>query len=236
MAAFLLVHGSCHGAWCWRDVIPALAALGHDAQAIDLPAHGEDRTPATAATLDLYAEAILAAAERGVTLVGHSAAGYPITLAALRAPDRFRRLVYLCAYVPAAGRSLVDMRRAGPRQPLRGVARPDPGGVTYSVDPEGARATFYHDCPTEILAYALPRLCPEPILPQAIALPPCATEPTVERRYVLCEDDHTIPPEYQETMAAPFAPDCIHRMPCGHSPFFTMPDLLARLLAGIARG
>ena len=29
MAEYLLIHGSCHGAWCWRDVIPALEALGH---------------------------------------------------------------------------------------------------------------------------------------------------------------------------------------------------------------
>ena len=36
MAAFLLVHGSCHGAWCWRDVIPALDGLGHSARAVDL--------------------------------------------------------------------------------------------------------------------------------------------------------------------------------------------------------
>lgn len=235
MAAFLLVHGSCHGAWCWRDVVPALAALGHSARAIDLPAHGEDRTPAKAATLDLYVEAILAAAVDGVTLVGHSAAGYPITLAAMRAPDRFRRLVYLCAYVPAAGMSLVEMRKAGPRQPLRGVVRLDADGLAYTVDPQGARATFYHDCPAAAVAYALPRLCPEPILPQATALPEGENLPQVERHYVLCENDHTIPPEYQETMASGFAPERTHRLPCGHSPFFTMPDRLAGLLAAIAR-
>ena len=37
MARFLLIHGASHGAWCWRDVIPRLAALGHEAQALDLP-------------------------------------------------------------------------------------------------------------------------------------------------------------------------------------------------------
>lgn len=236
MADFLLVHGSCHGAWCWRDVIPALAALGHGARAIDLPAHGEDRTPATAATLDLYADAILAAADHGVTLVGHSAAGFPITLAARRAPERFRRLVYLCAYVPAAGQSLLEMRRAGPRQPLRGIVHRDPDGITYSVGQEDARAAFYHDCPAEAVAFALPRLCPEPILPQSTALPPGSEDPALERHYVLCRDDRTIPPEYQETMAAPFAHGRVHRLPCGHSPFFAMPERLAVLLATIADG
>jgi pimeloyl-ACP methyl ester carboxylesterase len=45
MAEFLLIHGSCHGAWCWRDVLPELERLGHSARAIDLPSHGVDQTP-----------------------------------------------------------------------------------------------------------------------------------------------------------------------------------------------
>ena len=45
---------------------------------------GADDTPASDATLSLYADAILNAAEDRVHLVGHSAAGFPITLAAER--------------------------------------------------------------------------------------------------------------------------------------------------------
>ena len=37
VAAFGLVHGAGHGAWCWERLIPALAALGHRAWAMDLP-------------------------------------------------------------------------------------------------------------------------------------------------------------------------------------------------------
>lgn len=233
-ARFLLVHGSCHGAWCWRDVIPALAALGHEAGAIDLPAHGKDRTSAADATLDLYAEAILAAIDAPVTLVGHSAAGYPITLAAERAPEKVTRLVYLCAYVPVPGMSMIDMRKAGPRQLLQGAVRAAPDRVTYTVDPAMAPGTFYHDCPAQAVAWALPRLCPEPILPQSTVLPPLRNWPAVEKHYIICEDDHTIPPEYQPTMAAGFAPGHVTTLPTGHSPFFTAPDALARRLSDIA--
>ncbi|WP_347312125.1 alpha/beta fold hydrolase [Defluviimonas sp. SAOS-178_SWC] len=230
---FLLVHGSCHGAWCWRDVIPALEALGHEATAIDLPSHGEDRTPAADATLDLYAEAILDAIDAPVTLVGHSAAGYPITLAAERAPGKVRRLAYLCAYVPARGMSMIDMRKAGPRQLLQGAVRAAPDGVTYSVDPAMAPGTFYHDCPEEAVADALPRLCPEPILPQSTALPLLRNWPAIEKHYIVCEDDHTIPPEYQATMAAAFPPGHVTSLATGHSPFFTAPGALARRLSEI---
>lgn len=233
MAAFLLIHGSCHGAWCWRDLIPALEALGHEAKAVDLPAHGEDRTPAGEATLDLYAARILAAIDAPVTLVGHSAAGYPITLVAERAPEKVARLVYLCAYVPCPGMSMIDMRRAGPRQTLQGVVRAAADGITYTIDPARARDRFYQDCGDQAVAFAIPRLCPEPILPQSTALPPLTHWPGVEKHYILCESDETIPPEYQADMAQGLPPGCVTSLPTSHSPFFAAPDLLARTLHGI---
>jgi hypothetical protein len=36
MATFVLVHGSCHGGWCWKKVRPLLQATGHDAM-VTLP-------------------------------------------------------------------------------------------------------------------------------------------------------------------------------------------------------
>lgn len=236
MGRFLLVHGSCHGAWCWRDVIPALIALGHEARAIDLPAHGDDGTPVAEATLDLYVRAILTAIDRPVTLVGHSAAGYPITLAAERAPEKIARLVYLCAYVPVPGLSMIDMRRAGPRQTLTGAVHADAEGVTYSIDPDRARDCFYTDCPNDAVDYAMPRLCPEPIRPQSTPLPPLIRWPDIERHYLICEDDRTIPPEYQRTMSASFPPGAITTLPTGHSPFFAAPEMLAWRLSDIASG
>ena len=236
MARFLLIHGSCHGAWCWRDLIPALDDLGHTARAIDLPAHGGDGTPAADATLDTYADAILTAIGGHVTLVGHSAGGYPITLAAERAPEKVARLVYLCAYVPKPGLSMIDMRRAGPRQTLEGVVRADAGGVTYSIDPAKAPEKFYDDCPDEAVAYAVRRLCPEPIAPQSTPLPPLLRWPAVEKHAIICTRDRVIPPVYQEKMAAGFPTGNVTRLATGHSPFFAAPDLLAARLSGIVGG
>ena len=45
MPDILLVHGSCHGAWAFRDLAPALQDLGYTARAIDLPGHGNTPTP-----------------------------------------------------------------------------------------------------------------------------------------------------------------------------------------------
>lgn len=233
MAEFLLIHGSCHGAWCWRDVVPALAALGHGVRVLDLPGHGADRTPAAQVTLRGYAEAILAAIPAPVTLVGHSMAGFPITLAAELAPEKIARLVYLCAYVPVPGLSLADMRRAGPRQPLLEAIAVAPDGVTFTFRPGKVAEKLYHDCPPETVDFALAHLCPQPILPQATPIATLDRCAGVERHYILCENDQAIPPEYQATMSGGFAPGHVTRMATSHSPFFADPAGLARQLHGI---
>ena len=236
MADFLLIHGSCHGAWCWERVIPLLAQQGHRARAIDLPAHGQDPTPAVEATLEGYASAILKAIDQPVILVGHSMAGFPISLAAERAPDRLAALVYLCAYVPVSGQSLGAMRRAGPRQPLAPAIRVAPDRVTFAFDPAMIEDKFYHDCPPDTVALARARLCPEPILPQETPLTLGARYASVPRHYIRCADDRAIPPEYQTTMSDGFAPDTRHDLPASHSPFFACPGALVDRLHQIAGG
>ncbi|MBL3569443.1 alpha/beta fold hydrolase [Rhodovulum sp. BSW8] len=230
MTAFLLIHGSCHGAWCWRDVLPALRNAGAEARAIDLPSHGDDPTPLADVTLDLYADAILDAIDEPVILVGHSMAGFPISAAAEKAPEKIRSLVYVCAYVPVAGLSLVDMRRAGPRQPLLDAIVKSEDGVSFSFDPEKVRDKLFHDCPHEAVAYAKARLGPQPILPQATPIALSERYRSVPKRYIRCLQDRTIPPDYQATMTADWPADRIDALNCSHSPFLAQPEALAALL------
>ncbi|MBA3910865.1 MAG: esterase [Rhodobacter sp.] len=229
MSDILLVHGSWHGAWCWDRVIPALARLGITATAIDLP--GRDGSPTT---LEGYAKAILAAASPGTVLVGHSAGGYAITAAAEDDPARFAGLIYLCAYLPAFGQSLAEMRRAGPSQPLLPAIRMAADRSSFTIDPGLAPAVLYHDCPAEVSAQAVARLCPQPVTPQETPLWPKAA-PTLPRHYIICGDDRAIPPDHQARMARDLPPDAVTRLNASHSPFLSMPDRLSVRLAEILR-
>lgn len=56
MAAFVLIHGSWHGAWRRDLLVPRLKAAGHSVIAPDLPGRGEDRSPLADATLDGWAK------------------------------------------------------------------------------------------------------------------------------------------------------------------------------------
>lgn len=235
MSDFLLVHGSCHGAWCWHRVIPALQALGHSARAIDLPSHGRDRTPAGQVTLDSYAQAICASLDRPAIVVGHSMAGYAITAAAERDPSQIAALVYLCAYAPVSGMTLGDMRRAGPRQPLAPAIRVDKAKGTFSFDPTQTNALFYHDCDAEAQALAALCLTPQPIVPQETALSLTPASQSLPRHYIRCLDDRAIPPEYQAQMERAVPEANRSTLPASHSPFFACPEALAARLDQIAR-
>lgn len=234
MADFLLIHGSCHGAWCWRDVLEPLRAAGHGARAIDLPGHGDDPTPPGTVTLDGYAEAILNAIDGPVTLVGHSMAGFAISRVAEMAPERVARLIYLCAYLPVPGKSLVQMRQEGPSQPLMEAVVTAPDGQSFSIDPQLAESRFYQDCPPGTTEFAVPRLCPQPVAPQATPITLGDAWAGVEKHYIRCTDDRTIPPEYQVTMSAGLPAGNVSALPTGHSPFFAAPAMLVARLVEIA--
>ncbi|GGD38897.1 alpha/beta fold hydrolase [Sinisalibacter lacisalsi] len=236
MARFLLVHGSGHGAWCWRDVRPALEALGHEADALDLPGSGDDNTRAGEVTLASYARAILARLDAPSIVVGHSAGGFAIAQAAEIAPEMISRLVFLCAYVPRPGASLIEMRREAPEQPLAGALETSADGLSYRFTDAAIAANLCADCPPEALAFARARLGWQPIAPQAAPFEAKGRSTDVPRSYILCEQDRTIPPAHQRAMSSGFDPADIHRLPTGHSPFLAAPGALAALLDQIARG
>lgn len=235
MADVLLIHGSCHGAWCWRDTIPALQALGHQARAIDLPGHGADPTPVARITLESYAHAIVEALGENTVLLGHSLGGYPITAAAELAPGAINRLIYLAAHVPEPGMTMAQMRARQPRQPLVEALQMAPDGLSFTVDPEKAPALFYHDCPPETVAYALQHLCPQALAPGETAIDLTEASRGLPRRYIRCLDDHTVLPDYQRSLTADWPDAHVHDLPTGHSPFFAAPADLARCIDAAIR-
>ncbi|WP_037310935.1 alpha/beta fold hydrolase [Ruegeria halocynthiae] len=236
MADFLLIHGSCHGAWCWRDLIPQLERLGHSGRAIDLPSHGSDPTPIADVTLDNCRDAVLSAVSPQTIVVGHSWGGYPISAAAESNPNAMRALIYLCAYVPQDGLSMVQMRRLSPRQTIGDAVEKSADALSYSVRPDKVQELFYHDCPAETVPYALARLCPQAIAPQETPLPLTSRFTQVPKAYIRATHDRTIPTEYQEQMSHNAPKGMRRTIDSSHSPFFAQPRKLAEILDDLARG
>ena len=114
MATFVLVHGAWHGGWCYRDTAKALRAAGHD---VFTPTHtgvGERAHQGTEnITLETHIRDVLGCIEAeelsNVILCGHSYGGMVITGVADRIPGKIKALVYLDAFVPENGQSLMSL-------------------------------------------------------------------------------------------------------------------------------
>lgn len=112
MAAFVLVHGAWHGAWCWSRVLPVLRAAGYTAHAVTLTGVGERaHLLSRDITLDTHVcdvvNLVVCEELDDIVLVGHSYGGLVITGAAdrllSRDPARIAHLVYVDAVVPHPG-------------------------------------------------------------------------------------------------------------------------------------
>jgi len=124
VAQYVLVHGSWHGGWCWRKLIPLLRRHNHDVYAPTLTGMGERQHLLSAHVgIETHVQDILNVLFyedlRDVILVGHSYAGMIISAVAEEAGERIARLVYLDAFLPRDGDSVISM---------------DPGGKEYLRD------------------------------------------------------------------------------------------------------
>lgn len=236
----LLVHGAWHGAWCWGPVIEALAERGVGAVAVDLPGHGAD----PGALSDLHGDAqrvreVLDGFTEPVVLVGHSYGGVVITEAGVH--PMVSHLVYLASFNLDEGESAMGAAMAESQAAaLDHSNRPDvlayvhvADDGTATIDEEGGRILFYNDCPDDVATWAVGQLGPQPMetlsqTPRAVAW---RHRPST---YAVCTADNIVHPDLQRILArrATIAVE----WPTGHSPFLSRPDLVADLLAGLARG
>ncbi len=237
MARFVLVHGAFHGAWCWQSLAGELEARGHTVEAPDLPGSGDDETPAADVTLDAYADRIcevLGAGTEPAVLVGHSMGGVAITHAAARCPERITSLIYVCAFLPANGQSLIDLTHL-PEGADDGVQ----ANITVEGEPpvatmprDKALEVFYAACEPEVAERAASRLNPQPVAPfvTPVSAPATGAFAELKRSYIVCKQDRAIPPELQRRMAGERATGNVAELDTDHAPFLSRKDELVQLL------
>ncbi|CAO2196326.1 unnamed protein product [Urochloa humidicola] len=167
---FVLVHGLCHGAWCWYKVATLLRAAGHRVTALDLAAAGvhparldEVRSFEEYSRPLLDAVAVAAAGER-VILVGHSHGGLSLALAMERFPRKVAVAVFAAAAMPCVGKHMgvtteEFMRRTSSKGllmdcqtvPINGNSN---NGVAIVMGPRFMEEKYYQESPAEDLTLA----------------------------------------------------------------------------------
>ena len=222
-STIVLVHGAWHGAWCWDRVVPLLEERSLDVVRIDLPSVGAH--PESGADLAGDASAVRAAVDGvdgNVLVCGHSYGGMAITEGAAGHP-RVTRLVYLCAFMPDAGDSLVSIT-GGPAPWIQLLDH----GMTLP-DMTQADMLFYGDCDPATQEWAISHVRPMAAAPFAGVIATPAWE-DVPATYIVCAQDMALPPEWQRDLFAPRADEVIE-LQSSHSPFLSQPAVLAGILA-----
>lgn len=241
MARFVLVHGAFSGAWIWKPLAELLAAAGHEPVAFDLPGLGDDLTAPAEVTLDSSATRVcevLAGSSTPAILVGHSMGGIVATQAAGRAPAQIAALVYVAAFLPKDGQSLLALTElpegAGDQVQANIVVTEDPPVAVMPA--EASKDPLYGCCADDVAEWAISRQKPQPLAPIAtpVSIPVGALD-GVARHYVQCTRDRAIPPPLQRRMIAENRCSGVYELDTDHTPHLSRTHELARILNDIAR-
>ncbi len=235
MAVFLVVHGAWSSAWAWKKMRPLLRERGHE---VFTPTHtglGERAHLASAAIdLESHIADVRAVIEyedlREIVLVGHSYGGMVATGVADRLPDRIARLVYLDAFVPRAGESLLDLVGAPAAERMRAAARDSGNGWRLPPNP------MPPDTPEADLAWAVPRRAMQPLATFAQPLKLGGQVERLARTYIYCTRAGPGDPFRRFAERARAEPGWrLHELDSSHNPHITLAAPLADLFDAIAR-
>jgi pimeloyl-ACP methyl ester carboxylesterase len=240
MARFVMVHGAFGGAWCWEPVTGALEAAGHTVEALDLPGGGDDSTPVAGITLESCAarvREVLDSRPEPAILVGYSMGGAVVTQAAGDRPDKVASLVFVCAFMPSNGQSLLDLTHLpeGADDMIQAniVIEGEPPVATLSD--EATAAAVYNCCSAEQVAQSVARRRPQAV---AVFAAPVSVDDgvldSIPRSYVLTLQDNSIPPALQRRMIAEHPCQRVIELDADHAPFYSATDQLSSALLELA--
>ena len=230
----VLVHGAWHGGWGWKRLAPLLRRAGHSVFTPTMTGLGERAHLAgPAVDLETHIRDVLGVLEaeelENVLLLGHSYGGMVVTAAADRAPQRIARLVYLDAFVPEDGKSLMDyvvperaaaFRAEGERT---GRITPPPPSLWGVTDPTDVAWAARHDVPHP---YASMR--------QPLRLANAAALARIPKAFIYCSSP---PTGSFDQFAAKTRKDPEWRffeLATGHDAMVLVPDKLAAILLELA--
>lgn len=200
LPTIVLVHGAWDNSSGWDDVVEQLQARGYPVLAAANPL----RDVASDAA---YVSSILNTIEGPVVLVGHSYGGAVITNAAV-GHSNVRALVYIAAYAPDAGETVLQLNALNPGSeigPSTVVARPYPltantVGIDLYLTQQAVQTVFAPDIPERVAnrLFTTQRPLTQAAAEGASGAPAWKTIPSW---YLVASEDRVIPPATQRFMA-----------------------------------
>ncbi|XP_030529648.1 methyl jasmonate esterase 1-like [Rhodamnia argentea] len=250
---FVLVHGACHGAWCWYRVATVLESSGHKVTALDMAASGVHPKQAKELNSILeYVEPLFEfleglPREEKVILVGHSMGGLVLSMAMERFPEKVAVAVFAAAFMP------------GPELSFRSIGEEHARRLEYRMDSAYAFDDGREQPPTsllfgyDLLSSKMYQLSPpEDLTLASYLVRPLRMYPdqakmeemvavtkgkygTVRRVYIVCDQDLILTEDLQRWMVEMNPPDEVKVISASdHMVMFSKPLELCDALGEIA--
>jgi len=227
---FVLVHGAWVGGWVWRPNAQGLRKAGHEVYTPTMTGLGErSHLMSPSINLDTHITDIVNVIKQEelseIVLVGHSYGGMVVTGVADALSDKIRSLVYLDAFVPENGQSLLSLLPPGLPAPV--------AASEYTLAP--LPAAFFGASP-EVAAFVDARTTPQPTACFTQALKLTGGIDRIKKKtyiYANVPAPTTFTPFYEKLKNRPDW--TVHTLPCTHVVQIDLPnELTALLLQAIA--
>ncbi|KAI9165366.1 hypothetical protein LWI28_012726 [Acer negundo] len=251
---FVLVHGACHGAWCWYKVLTLLESSGHRVTAIDLGASGVNpkRLDEIASVSDyvqplMELMASLSQQDEKVILVSHSYGGLCTSLAMEKFPEKVLVSVFVSAYMPHYNsppatliqqffnsmpvESLLDSRFTFEN----GLEKPPTSAL---FGPKYMETIAYKHCSLEDLELGKKLVRPSGLFVEDFSKECMLTKEkfgSIDRIFVICKEDEVVKEEFQQMMIDNYHPKETKIIDgAGHMVMFSKPRKLCQILQDAA--
>jgi pimeloyl-ACP methyl ester carboxylesterase len=228
MATFVVAHGAWSAGWGWKKMHPLMNARGHRLTTPTYTGLGERVHLASPEIgLDTHIADILGVLEfeglTNVILIGHSYGGMVATGVADRARSRVAKLIYIDAFAPDDGDSVIGLLP----ETARAQRRPSSDGFIPPV-------LMPPDTDPQDRAWADPLRRPQPAKTFEQKLKFQNGALTLPRHYIYCArsaPDDRFRQFYERAKRENWG---AYAIDSSHNPHITCPEILAELLTRIA--
>ena len=234
MTTFVVTHGAWSAGWAWKKMHPLMRAMGHTLVTPTYTGIGERSHLAHAGIdLDTHITDVLNMLHcedlSDVILVGHSYGGMVATGVADRAAPRISQLVYLDAFAPRHGDSVLSLQPDDIRERVLEGARVLGDGWRVPANP------LPPDTRAEDVAWSTPRRVMQPLKTFEQAIDLTGAVNAVPTSYIYCKKFGPGDIFRQFADRAQSEPRWkYHEVDASHNPHITVPQELATLLDRIS--
>jgi pimeloyl-ACP methyl ester carboxylesterase len=220
----VLVHGAFADGSGFQNLYMILKAKGYNVSVVGNPDLGiPEDVAATQRVIDRQ--------DGPCILVGHSYGGAIITVAG-NSP-KVAGLVYISAFAPDKGETLIGLLQSYPTDPLSGILPPDKNGFVW-YDRAKYHSGFCADIPKPMADFMADSQLPTAVVAFTYVFNDIAwkTKPTW---YIVASQDHSIPPDLERKMGKRTGGK-VSEINGSHLIFISHPEEVAKIVEAAAQG